>query len=833
MAYYQTNEPQKGYNFFTGDNIGGVLDKLQIGERITKPGRIVNRIYKAADSNYCVFEVEDDNLRRFVVSGQFPAPPQVDSYCEFTGTVREYKRGRQLAVESYHSAMPETSTGIITLLTTLPGLDSRASRLYEVFGRDVLEVIKANPARVAKAIKGVSLARARIWQNHLLDREKTEKGMQTLLGFGLSPKQAGDLLEKYGGGVVDKIKEDAYFLMKELPHMSFTKCDTIALKNGAHVEDTSRLVQAMLYTLRQEASARGHCYLPMDEFLDKALRVINMSLDYRTAQRLVQQEGDDVRVCMGDNKAILSKESILIAMEEWQASQKRRPFYHPIFNVSPKLVAEAMELSGGTIHIDEREGEKRVYPTRLYYAEKLIGTALQHIAQNQVGHYKDRDAVICAVCQAEGVVLEERQMEAVQAICDGPGGVYLLTGSAGCGKTFTLNIIIKVLRQLQEKVYKRPLEAKILAPTGKAAKVASQSTGLPASTIHMALGLTQDGQYSKSVSGDVIVIDEFSMVDTVLAAELFAATAPMAKVIILGDAKQLPSIGPGLVLQDMIRSGKVPMIELNVVKRQGKGSGILENANRIINGEQISTITCGQKNLDGDAYVIEAESPSRCCSQVLKAVDRLLRLYPKEEVQVLCPQHKGETGTDVLNLLLQQQMNPHPVAGEGAFLNRKVSMDGEEKPLYFLPGDKVIHTKNNYKMQWYQLQGDRLLPDLDHVGIINGETGVVHSTGLENKHRVIVASYDGGFVKYEDDFSELDHAYALTIHKSQGSQWSAVVCPIVNSNRIMLSRNLFYTMYTRAQHTSVVVGNRAAMEYAVGNDTPLQRNTGLVCALSA
>ena len=301
----------------------------------------------------------------------------------------------------------------------------------------------------------------------------------------------------------------------------------------------------------------------------------------------------------------------------------------------------------------------------------------------------------------------------------------------------------------------------------------------------------------------------------------------MTKVILLGDVKQLPSIGPGLVLRDLIDSGAVPVTELTVVKRQGQG-GILTNANNIIQGQPIQTITCGRPKQDGDAYVVEETDPGRCQELVLRAVDGLLLRHPLDDVQVLSPQHKGETGVDALNLCLQRRLNPnaaHPPAN--AILNRKVESGAGEKALYFLPGDKVIHNHNNYRTQWYSLVSEHLLPDLGHVGITNGETGVIYSVGTEGGHRVIIVRYTDGYIKYEDDFSELDHAYALTIHKAQGSQWAAVVCPILGAASSMLNRNLLYTMYTRAQNISVVIGNRRVLDKAVANDEVQRRNTGL------
>lgn len=828
MAYYQTPAPKRGFNYCY-DDMDCVLNSVPVGQHIVKSGRVVNRIYTAKDSSYGIYEIEDSDNRRFVVTGQFPVQPTIDGFYEFTGTVKPGKRGdHQLAVEKFRSVLPETSTGIITLLTTLPGLDTRAHTLYQVFGQDVLKVIKTDPARVANAIKGVSLGRAKLWQQHLLRQEREESGMVALLAFGLNTRQAGVLMDKYGAAVIDKIQTDPYFLMGELPRFPFPKCDAIALRNGAHPEDTTRLIQVMLYTLRHEAAQKGHCYLPLPEFMDRAARIANVNLDYRQATALLKQgHQGEVTLRIGDNLARIDLAELALAVQAWE-SGRRGPFTFPAFHIPAKLLREAIDLSGNAIRIQEVDGEQRVYAASLLSAERLIASSVQTIGQF-IGptEFDGLADAIQSVCQGEKVTLEERQLQAVETICARPGGIYILSGSAGCGKTFTLNIIIKALQKLVKAAYNRPLQASILAPTGKAAKVASLSTGLNASTIHVALGLGQDGHFSKTVTGDVVVIDEMSMVDTYLASELFAATSPTTKVILLGDVKQLPSIGPGLVLRDLIDSGAVPVTELTVVKRQGQG-GILTNANNIIQGQPIQTITCGRPDLDGDAYVVEETDPTRCQELVLRSVDGLLLRHTLDDVQVLSPQHKGETGVDTLNLCLQRRLNPnaaHPPAN--AILNRKVESGAGEAPLYFLPGDKVIHIHNNYQAQWYSAVGGRLLPDLGHVGITNGEVGVIHSVGVEGGHRIIIVRYADGYIKYEDDFSELDHAYALTIHKAQGSQWAAVVCPILGAAGALLNRNLLYTMCTRARNTSVVIGNRRILDRAVANDEVQRRNTGL------
>ena len=478
MAYYQAPAPKRGFNYCS-DDMTGVLNSVPVGQRLVKSGRVVNRIYTAKDSGYGVYEIEDSANRRFIVAGQFPVQPKVDGFYEFTGTVKPGKRGgNQLAVEKFHSVLPETSTGVITLLTTLPGLDTDAHKLYELFGQEVLEVIKTDPERVANAMKGVSLGRAKVWQQQLLRQEREESGMAALLAFGLTTRQAGTLMEKYGPAVIDKIQTDPYFLMGELSRFPFPKCDAIALRNGAHPEDTTRLIQVMLYTLRHEAAQKGHCYLPMPEFMAKAARIANVNLDYRQAMALLKQgRQGEVTLRIGDNLARIDLAELALAVQAWEGS-RRGPFSFPAFHVPPKLLREAIDLSGNAIRIQEVEGEQRVYAASLLSAEHLIAASVRTIGQFAgTSAFEGVEAAIQSVCQQEKVTLEERQRQAVEVICARPGGIHILSGSAGCGKTFTLNIIIKVLRKLVKAAYNRPLQASILAPTGKAAKVASLSTG--------------------------------------------------------------------------------------------------------------------------------------------------------------------------------------------------------------------------------------------------------------------------------------------------------------------------------------------------------------------
>lgn len=801
MAFYQPQKA-KGFNFSDDNSISGVLDKYKPGSHIIKTGRLCRELYKAQDSAYHIYLAEDNDGRRFVVSGQFPVLPSLDGYYEFIGTIKTgSKNEKQISVENYHAITPTTEDGVLTLLTTLPGLDTMAPRIYDEFGTNSIGTIKEFPELVVERVKGVTIKKVKQWQEYLLQNEESEAGMQALLGLGITQKQAATLLEKYGLLIVDRIKANPYLLAQEFPNFSFTKCDMIALKNGGRINDVNRLVQAMVYMMRREAFSSGNCCLPMDVFLDKALKVVNMTLDAKMAQKMIKNTSDDfIYVTIGVNKAALDRNSVVTALSSWN---HREPFYYPIFDISREEVQEALSLCSGMLVVDE---DDNVFLRHYYDAEKTVARTLLNIMACHGPKYSGVQNVIDDILAKENITLEAKQLEAVQTICEGQGGVYILTGSAGCGKTFTLNIILKVLRRLCTN--QLDFSAKILAPTGKAAKVAAKATGLDASTIHMAIGYTPEEQHTKTVLGDVIIIDEFSMVDISLAAELFSSISPMSKVIILGDTKQLPSIGPGQVLADLISSNVIPTVELNVVKRQGSGSGILENANRIIAGEDIRTETKGHTSMDGDAYV---EISAATAEDIINYIDRLLEFYSVDDIQVLCPQHKGPVGTDVLNYKIQQVLNP----GQDGPLNKEIG----DLRLCWRVGDKVIHIKNNYKIQWYIECNGQLLEDYDHIGIINGETGrIVSITDTKDKKEVVV-QYDDGFVRYQDDFSELEHAYAMTIHKSQGSQWPVVICPLSDSSILMMNRKLLYTMYTRAQKVNVVIGSKKAISEGLKEGT--------------
>ncbi|MDE7243009.1 MAG: AAA family ATPase [Oscillospiraceae bacterium] len=423
-------------------------------------------------------------------------------------------------------------------------------------------------------------------------------------------------------------------------------------------------------------------------------------------------------------------------------------------------------------------------------------------------------------------------MEAVRRICQAEGGAFILSGSAGCGKTFTLNIIMKVLERLYQKRGKI-FNPCVLAPTGKAAKVAHTVTKLPAYTIHMALGLVSSEDDSaiqapsKNINNNCIVVDEFSMVDEYIGATLLLGVPKTSKVIFLGDPQQLPSIRPGRLLKDLISSNTIPVITLDVVKRQDAKSGILHNANRIIQGQDIDTFAPNQNGTKGNAYVIADEDPASVQSRIISMADQYgLKAFQDGDVQILCSLKAGPTGVETLNYCIQQKLNPESGSNEIVVGRIKLKdADGRETeaPKVFRIGDCVINIRNNYDQPWcIKTKHNTFMETLGTRGVINGDTGVVdaisvYKDGSGMTHRIVYVKYEDHYVSYDNEYEDLMLAYALTIHKSQGSQWPNVICPMVQDSFI-LNRKILYTMYTRAQESCMLLGSPYIIRKTIQNN---------------
>lgn len=816
------------------------LNSVPINAPVRTEVRIAYNVYRNEENGYSVYNVEDGDHHWFKINGYFPAPMKIDGYYTVEGVIKEGRYGRTLQVVTYKSALPQTEDGIITVLRTLPRLDTRAPFVYQELGEHALDMILEHPDEVANRVKWVGLKMALAWQETLRSLKESDVILQTLQDYQIPAKAAKQLLEKYPD-IIDRLKKSPYFLAEEVRGFSFIKCDKIALENDYPLNGQERLQQAILYVLNQVGQARGDCFLPKEEFLGRVRKIIDIRIDFRTARSLLAK-GGPVTIQYGKHCVSVERDALQKALHDWQKASKKEPFSFACEKVGDADLTLAIDSMRSLNRIIVEEG--RVYLGNLYNAEVTVANCLKAMVASEYGYFQDVEEVLNDICIAEGVVLEEKQREAALRICLCRGGVFVLNGRAGCGKTFTLNIIIKVLKEL----YRRQglyFSAEIMAPTGKAAQVAHKSTKLSACTVHRALHLVADQNNASetTITGECVVVDEFSMMGLGLTASLMRAIAPGVKLIIMGDYEQLPSIDPGNVLRDIIASGAVPVITLNVVKRQAEGSGVLYNANEILDGRMIHSKIVDKSKVKNNAYIFKAPSPAACRTTIVQMILKLRKKgVPMDDIQVLCPQKKTDVGIDAMNYFIQEAINP--AKGGKELLSKLIEVttpSGETQSvkLMFREGDKVIHTANNYEMRYYNFRkGEGFVEDFSCVGIVNGETGRIAKIlevkeGKATHQRIYVRYGPDKYAMYEDDWSDLSMAYAMTIHRAQGSQWPVVIAPILFCNKGMLNRKLFYTLYTRAQDTTMIYGTAEAVEFAIKNNMTASRYTWLEQRLAA
>jgi exodeoxyribonuclease V alpha subunit len=759
---------------------------LTVGERVTKKVVPTSQGYFQPDSGFGIYTVELEDGMLYTMKGKFPGELTLGNTYEVDANVVMYRGETQLDAKSIKIARAEGKRAVVFYLQTLKGLKTRAESIYDVFGTKTLEVLMNRPELVSSKIRGIGKVMATNWSAQLKEKLHEEELLLFLFGLGLNPTQVETLKKEYGTEVRSVLEDNPYRLIQDVHGYGFKKCDVIARSTGIEFDDLKRVRAGVLYVF-QNSSNEGHTYLPKEE-LAKRLK--------ETLCTPSQTFGDDL---------------VASAIEQLLAE------------------GEVVELNG------------RIFLTKFDLWEEQIVEQSRRLSKTKQWAKTTRADVereLDDYLAETGVQLEEKQREAVITFASGQGGFYILNGSAGCGKTFTLKVILIIL----ELIYRRNrvvYKVKVMAPTGKASKVASRATGLPCTTIHNGLEFNPEGGFDRNedtpLEETVVVLDETSMLDTEIAKDLLLAIADGAKVIFMGDTKQLPSVGAGNVLMDLIASGVAEVVTLNVVKRQGEDSGIIENANRIIRGEMIET------QPTGDSYVIATSSDDVSIKKLIASNQRLLELgYPMSEIQVLTPMRKGKLGTYNLNRVFQQEFNPN---GETSTI-KNWQLPPNEEPLFFRTGDKVIHIKNDKERSLYTKRAGRYTAMRD-TGITNGECGVIESIEKMSEYSVdagktitferMIVAYEDWYVFYDTkaDIEMLDHAFALTIHKSQGSQWDAVLIPISTSHTRMLDNNLLYTGNTRARKFQGTIGALRALMIGIKTQRSADRYTGLQLRFSA
>lgn len=762
------------------------LDLLTVGERVTRKLVPISELYFKEESGFGIYNVELSSGTLYIMKGKFPGNLTIGNTYEVEANIISYKGETQMDALNIRLAKAEGRRAVIYYLQTLNGLKKRAELIYDTFGKDTLDVVMNKPSLVASRMKGIGKVTALKWSQQLKEKAHEEELMLFLFGLGLTPVQVETLQKTYGNQVREVLEDNPYRLIQDVKGYGFKRCDTIAQNTGIAFDDLKRIRAGVYYTL-QQSTFEGNTYLPEEEILKRVQELLCTSYQ--------QMEVEKVEEAV--NELVLEGE---LVEEEGKVFLKH---YHTWEHF---IVDETKRLA----------------------ASKKWGKTSE----------KNVESILDDYLNATGIHLEEKQREAVVSFSARRGGFYILNGSAGCGKTFTLKVILAILSSVYRE-NRIKYDVKIMAPTGKASKVASKATGLPCITIHRGLEFSPEGGFLRNeenpLDETIIVVDESSMLDTELAKDLLLAVADGAKVIFLGDTKQLPSVGAGNVLLDLIGSGIVDVVTLDVVKRQGAESGIINNANAIIAGMMV------KNQLTNDSFVIARKSDEDILNTTIQSYRRLLEkgMMP-DEIQVLTPQRRGKLGIYNLNRVFQQEFNRN---GKASTIKNNQVPDGEEA-IFYRVGDKVIHIQNDIERTLYHKDGSTFR-SIREKGITNGECGTIAyitpvtqydvDAGKNKTFDRIIVKYEDWYVFYDskDDVDMLDHAYALTIHKSQGSQWRAVIQPISRGHIRMLDNNLLYTGLTRASEFHCFIGDLLALERGIQTFRVNDRYTDLLDKLAA
>ncbi|MCR5526091.1 MAG: ATP-dependent RecD-like DNA helicase [Lachnospiraceae bacterium] len=727
-------------------------------------GYVEHIIYRNTENAYTVLDLSVGDGGEITLVGIFSYIDEGD-YIEAEGEfIRHPSYGEQFKVSSYTVKMPEGKEAMFRYLASggVDGIrEATAKKIIKKFGDDTFRIMTEEPERLAE-IKGISLKKAISIHDSFVEKAGARQAMMFLQKYGISNAMAMKVYEKYRDNVYRIIEENPYKISDDIAGIGFKKADEIAEKAGIERHSEFRIKAGITYALRL-ATGEGNVYLPQSVLETKASDLLSVGADE------VSSELNDLAV----NREIIMR----------------------------------------------KDGEEyNVYLPQFYNMEIECAKMLDSLdLKTDVSLEKAEDDIKRVELRA-GLELDEDQRRAVVSAIE--NGVFILTGGPGTGKTTTLRVLIKYFIVHGENVM-------LAAPTGRAARRMSEATGMAARTIHRMLGVDGGGDSSDNdaarrfarneedpLETDVVVVDEMSMVDIRLFTALLRAITPGTRLIMVGDEHQLPSVGPGMVLRDLIKSGKFSVATLEKVFRQAELSDIVMNAHAILHGREPKL-----DNKSKDFFFLGRDDPETIIQGIIYLVSKKLPPYVKAEaadIQVMTPMKKGMLGVEVLNQRLQEALNP------------KESWKAE-KPFgngVLRTGDKVMQIKNNYQIEWEMVKEDSVLKEKG-TGVFNGDMGIVESIdpGFGN---VTVLFDDGRRVVYPGtDLSELELAYAITIHKSQGSEYPAVVMPIFSGPEILMNRNLLYTGITRAKSCVVVIGRREIVDNMIRNTQEQKRYTSL------
>ncbi len=723
-------------------------------------GTVVEIIYTNEENGYTVCEIQNKEEGLFTATGYLPYISEGENI-EMTGKWTMHPEyGEQFSAISYKTILPTDENAILLYLSSgvISGIrEATAKKIVDAFGEDTFNILLNYPEKLSE-IKGITKARAIGFGEEFQKLQSISGIVMFLQQFGISAKLATSVHKILGEHAVDKIKENPYILADKVDGITFKTADNIAHILGLPKNSNERIKAFCKYTLMLGAYQSGHTYLPK--------------------QKLAEHIVEKLQVTEDEAENALTS----LSLDE-------------------------------DVFIDTILDESVCYLMSLLTAENYVAKRLCSLAEADQKYTMAVDkarALIDEISKEDGVILDDEQrLAALSAVTD---GCVVITGGPGTGKTTTLNTIIKLMQKMNLKIA-------LAAPTGRAAKRISEVTGLEAKTIHRLLGVVRNDSelyvtFSKNeenpLSSDVVIVDEVSMLDINLMSALLRAVKPGAKLILVGDADQLPSVGPGNVLKDIIDSEAINVIKLEYIFRQAQESLIVVNAHRINNGE-MPTFESDSPNF----FFMKRNDPQLVNATIADLyINRLPSTYninPINSIQVLSPSRKGTAGVMSLNEILQQEINPPDYMKAQTNYGKTI----------FRVGDKVMQTKNNYDIEWIKDNGE------EGMGIFNGDIGIIKKISSIDKILEIVFDDDKRVMYNFSDLEDLELAYAITVHKSQGNEFDYVIISVSSFNSMLMFKNLLYTAVTRAKKMVILVGNEKSIVNMITNTTKSNRYSGL------
>lgn len=705
-------------------------------------GTVDTIIFASQDNRFTVLKLSPEKLSTQITVTLNGIAPLIGQLLEIEGEwVKHPKFGQQFKATTYKTVAPTEISGIEKFLASgaINGIGpAMAKKIVAEFGEKTLEIIAKSPNELLK-VPGIGKKTAEKISASYLEQSELTEIMVWLENHGISNTYAGKIFAKYGSFAIDIMEKDIYRLFQDIEGIGFLTADKLAFNLGIQREDKRRIISGIDYALMQLCN-NGHCCIPEMALVDKTAKILQVN-----------------------------NQIIFTILKE--------------------------RIDNGSLNTEVVGGETLIYPPYLYYAEKKVATRLLQLQQATEPLSEDNLSLFIKVWEKDNQIqLAQKQKEAIKACLH--HGVLVLTGGPGTGKTTVIKGILSILKA-------QGLKIRLAAPTGRAAKRLSETTGQKALTIHRLLeanNLAQDDNlqlgFNKDIDdqldADVIILDEVSMVDIVLMHHFLNAVPDGCRIILVGDTDQLPAVGPGSVLKDIIRSQKIPAIRLDEIFRQAQTSMIIQNAH-IINAGRLPDL----RKQYSDFVFYELNDDTSITQKIL---DLCTKDLPHEgfdvlkDVQVLSPMHRFLCGVENLNLMLQEQLNPKKNQDELKYSSQT-----------FRVGDKVMHIRNNYQKN-----------------VFNGDIGFIQDINNEK----LTVDYFDHIVTYEkNELNELTLAYASSVHKSQGSEYKVVIIPLSTSHYIMLQRNLLYTAITRAKQKVIIIGSKKALMTAVQSNRTQKRYT--------